>query len=54
VSGFPTVLYLNGNSFYEFRGDRNAEGLRKFIFEKGYLEAENDVIPQKLQGMALY
>ena len=54
VAGFPTVLYLNKDHFYEFRSDRTVEGLHKFVFEDGYVEAENDVIPQKLQGMALY
>ena len=54
VSGFPTVLYLNKDQFYEFRGDRNVEGLTKFVFEDGYKEAESDSIPQKLQGVALY
>ena len=54
VAGFPTVLYLNKDHFYEFRSDRTVDGLHKFIFEEGYQNAENDVIPQKLQGMALY
>ena len=54
VSGFPTVLYLNKDSFYEFRSDRTIEGLRKFIFDQGYLQAESDAIPQKLQGVELY
>ena len=56
VGGFPTVLYLVGDHWYEFHGERTIEGFSKFIFDKGY-EAEgveSDVLPLKLEGMALY
>lgn len=56
VGGFPTVLYLTGGHWYEFHGERSIEGFSKFIFDKGY-EAEgieSDVLPLKLEGMALY
>jgi protein disulfide-isomerase-like protein len=54
VGGFPTVLFLNQNQFYEFRSERTIEGLQKFVFEEGFKDAESDAIPQKLQGIALY
>ncbi len=54
VSGFPTVLFLNQDKFYEFRKERTIEGFHSFVFEEGFKDAESDVIPQKLQGMALY
>lgn len=54
VSGYPTVLYLNGDHFYEYRSARSIEGFKKFIFENEYEKAESDVIPLKLSGVALY
>ena len=56
VGGFPTVLFLTGDHWYEFHGDRTIEGFSKFVFDKGY-EAEgieSDVLPQRLEGWALY
>lgn len=54
VGGFPTVLYLNGEYFYEFRGPRTIENFEKFIFEGEYEKAESDHLPVKLEGIALY
>jgi hypothetical protein len=54
VGGFPTLLYLNGDYFYEYRGPRTIENFSKFVFEGEYENAESDVLPKKLEGMALY
>lgn len=54
VNGFPTVLYLSGGYFYEFRGPRTIENFSKFVFEGEYENAESDVLPVKLEGVALY
>ena len=53
VQGFPTVVYINGDYFYEYKGERSSEGFSKFV-HGGYETAESDVIPQKLEGVALY
>ena len=38
VGGFPTVLLLTGDHWYEFRGERTIDGFSKFVFDKGYEE----------------
>ena len=53
LQGFPTVVYINGDYFYEYKGERSSEGFSKFV-HGGYETAESDVIPQKLEGVALY
>ncbi len=53
VSGFPTVLYLNYDKFYEFHDKRTVESLHTFV-TSAYKDADSDVIPQKLEGLALY
>jgi thiol-disulfide isomerase/thioredoxin len=54
VNGFPTVLFLNGGYVYEFGGKRTLENFEKFVFEGDYQNAESDVLPVKLEGIALY
>ena len=54
VAGFPTVLFIQGDYFYEYRGERSVAGFKKFVFEGGFEQAESDHIPVKLEGMALY
>ena len=54
IGGYPTVLYLNGDYYYEYRGERSADAFSKFVFENGFENAESDKLPMKLEGMALY
>ena len=54
IGGFPTVLYLNGDYYYEYRGERSSEAFAKFVFEGGYEKAESEVLPKKIEGMELY
>lgn len=54
VSGYPTVVFLNGEYFYEFNKQRTSEQLKKFIFDGEYENAESERIPLKLEGLALY
>lgn len=54
ISGFPTVLFLSGEHFYDYNSERTVEGLKKFVFDGGFEKADSEVLPKKLEGMALY
>ena len=54
IAGYPTVLFLKGNKYYKYRGERNIEAFVRFA-EGAYTEAEDqDFIPRKLEGFELY
>ena len=45
VSGYPTIAYLHGDYFYEFKGPRTAENLKNFVFNGEYEQAESERLP---------
>ncbi|TNV75909.1 hypothetical protein FGO68_gene8662 [Halteria grandinella] len=48
VTGYPRVLYLNGDKHYRFKGERTVENFEEFINHGIYKEAEAKSIPFQL------
>ncbi len=54
IGGYPTLLFLKGDNYYDYNSERTVDGLKKFVFDGGYETADSESIPKKLEGMALY
>ena len=40
IDGYPTLLFIKGNKYYKYRGERSIEALEKFALEGGYEDAK--------------
>ena len=45
ITGYPRLLYLKGDKYYRYKGERTIEKLTEFIYEGGFQEAEAKDIP---------
>ena len=53
VGGYPTILMLKDRHFYKYKGERTVEAFKAFV-DEGYLQAEKEPMPRKLEGFDLY
>ena len=45
ITGYPRMLYLKGEKYYRYRGERTLEKITEFMYEGGYQEVEAKDIP---------
>ena len=49
ITGYPRILYLRGDQYYRYRGERTVEKITEFVYQGEYLEAEHKDIPFYIQ-----